>query len=110
MPQADAELTIVTTATESSRRGAGDSVRRIVESRVSIELLQANLGGFLETIRELLANQATRAGAFELDEIALSVEIGADGELKLLGSGVGVHGTSGLQLTWRRGVEGTPRS
>jgi hypothetical protein len=105
-----AELTIVTTEAESGRRGTGDSVRRIVESRVSVEVLQANLGGFVETIRDLLDRQATRAGAFELDEVALSVEIGADGELKLLGAGVGVHGSSGIQLTWRREPEGAPGS
>jgi hypothetical protein len=105
-----AELTVVTTETESGRRGTADSVRRVVESHVSVEVLQANLGGFVETIRDLLDRQATRAGAFELDEVALSVEIGADGALKLLGTGVGVHGSSGIQLTWRREREGAPGS
>jgi hypothetical protein len=102
MSAGELELTVVAVEARSERRGLGDATRRLVEERVSVDVLKANLGAFVEAIRELLAGQATQAGAFELQEIGLSVEIGADGELKLLGSGVSVSGSSGLQLTWRR--------
>jgi hypothetical protein len=98
----EAELTIVTAEAVTGRRGSADTVRRVVESQVSIGQLQANLAQFLEAVRGLLAEQSTRAGAFELDEIALSAEISASGELKLLGSGIAVQGGSAVGLTWRR--------
>jgi hypothetical protein len=102
MDERDAELTIVTVETATGRRGVGDPVRRIVESRVSVGQVQANLARFLDAVRAMLAEQSTQAGAFELDEIALGVEISASGEFKVLGSGVAVEGTSGITLTWRR--------
>ncbi len=98
----ETELTIVTAETATGRRGPGDPVRRVIESQVSLRQLQGNLAQFLEAVRTLLAEQSTRAGAFELDEIALSAEISASGELKLLGSGVAVQGGSAVGLTWRR--------
>jgi len=96
------ELTIVTAETATGRRGAADQVRRVVESQVSIGQLQSNLAHFLDAVRSLLAEQSTRAGVFELDEIALTAEISASGEVKLLGSGVAVQGGSAVGLTWRR--------
>jgi hypothetical protein len=105
MNSSDAELTIVAAEPIGVRRGAGDAARRLVETHVSVEVLQANLGGFIAAIRDLLTSQATRAGAFSLDEVGLSVEVGADGQVKLLGAGVSAHGTSGLHLTWRRGPD-----
>ena len=98
----DLELTIVTAETVTGRRGVGEPVRRIVENRVSVEHLQAKLAEFLAAVRAMLAEQSTRAGAFELDEIAFAAEIGASGEFKVLGSGIAVEGSSAITLTWRR--------
>jgi hypothetical protein len=99
------EMTIVTSEEVTGRRGVGDPVRRIVESRLTVEQLQGNLGRFLDSVRELLSQQSTQAGPFELDEIALNAEISASGEFKLLGSGVAVQGSSAVTLTWRRAKE-----
>ena len=96
------DLTIVTTEGSSGRRDRGDAVRRVVESTVSVERLNENLGRFLDTLGELLAAGRTSAGEFELEEIGFAAEIGANGEFKLLGTGVGVTGSSAVTFTWRR--------
>jgi hypothetical protein len=97
-------ITIVTTDAAYGRRDRGDHVRRVVESSVSAERLQAKLTHFLDALAGLLEARETRSGAFELDEVGFSAEIGADGEFKLLGTGVGVSASSGVTLTWRRRV------
>ena len=102
MNQRDGQLTIVTAETVVGRRGVGDPVRRVVESRIPIDQVRDNLERFLDAVRTLLAEQSTQAGVFELDEIALGAEISANGEFKLLGSGVAVEGSSAITLTWRR--------
>jgi hypothetical protein len=98
----EAAITIVTTDAASGRRDRGDHVRRVVESTVSAERLQANLTRFVDALAGLLEARETRSGAFELDEVGFSAEIGADGEFKLLGAGVGVSASSAVTLTWRR--------
>jgi hypothetical protein len=102
------DLTIVTTEGPSGRRDRGDAVRRVVESTVSVDRLHENLERFLATLGELLAAGATRAGDFELDEIGFSAEIGANGEFKLLGAGVGVTGSSAVTFRWRRSRDADP--
>lgn len=95
-------ITIVTTDGGSGRRDRGDSLRRVVESTVSIDHLQASLSRFLNALSSLLQARDTSSGDFELEELAFSAEIGADGEFKLLGAGVGVSASSAITLTWRR--------
>jgi hypothetical protein len=102
MEKHDGELTIVTAETVSGRRGLSEPLRRVVETRVSVGQLQANLARFLDDVRALIEEQSTRAGAFELDEIALGAELSASGEFKVLGSGVAIEGGSAITLTWRR--------
>jgi hypothetical protein len=99
---ADDAITIVTTDAPSTRRDRGDNVRRVVESTVSAEQLQTNLVRFIDTLGALLRAGDTRAGEFELDEVGFSAEIGADGDFKLLGTGVGVSASSAVTFTWRR--------
>jgi hypothetical protein len=102
------DLTIVTTEGPSGRRDRGDAVRRVVESTVSADRLHESLARFLETLGEILAAGPTRAGDFELDEIGFSAEIGANGEFKLLGTGVGVTGSSAVTFSWRRRRDDDP--
>lgn len=96
------ELIIVTTEPPSGRRDRGDAVRRVVESSVSLESLQGNLERFVGALGDLLAAGSASAGEFELEEVGFSAEIGANGEFKLLGTGVGVSGSSAVSFTWRR--------
>jgi hypothetical protein len=99
-------ITIVTTDAASGRRDRGDHVRRVVESSVSADRLQANLTRFLDALAGVLEAKATSSGDFELDEVGFSAEIGADGDFKLLGAGVGVSASSAVTLTWRRRAAG----
>jgi hypothetical protein len=98
----EATITIVTTDALSARRDRGENVRRVVESSVSHDQLQQALTRFIDTLAGLLQAGETRSGDFELDEVGFSAEIGADGEFKLLGTGVGVSASSAVTFTWRR--------
>ena len=95
-------LTVVTTEPPSGRRDRGDAVRRVVESTVSVDRLHDSLERFLDGLDGLLSARPVRPGGFELEEIGFRAEIGANGDFKLLGAGVGVTGGSAVTLTWRR--------
>jgi hypothetical protein len=96
------ELIIVTTEGPSGRRDRGDAVRRVVESSVTLDSLRGNLERFVGALGDLLAAERSDAGEFTLEEVGFSAEIGANGEFKLLGTGVGVTGSSAVTFTWRR--------
>jgi hypothetical protein len=98
----EGSITIVTTDAPSARRDRGDAVRRIVESNVSTDTLQANLASFLDALGELLEAPRARSGEFELDAVGFTAEIGADGRFKLLGFGAGMSASSAVTFTWRR--------
>ena len=103
----ESELIIVTTEPPPSRRDRGDAMRRVVESSVSLDSVQANLERFVGALGRLLVAGRPAAGEFALDEVVFHAEIGANGEFKLLGTGVGVTGSSAVTFTWRRAPEAT---
>lgn len=101
------ELTVVTTEPPSGRRDRGDAVRRVVESAVTMDTLHENLERFVGVLGELLTLARPSASGFMLEEVGFSAEIGANGEFKLLGTGVGVAGSSAVTFTWRRADDAT---
>src|SRR5262245_48588337 len=100
------EVTIITTEAPSGRRDRADAVRRGVESSVSLVRLQESLERFVGVLGGLLEGGRTSTGEFELEQVDFSAEIGANGEFKLLGTGVGISGSSAVTFSWRRVRDG----
>lgn len=96
------EIVIVTTGASSNMRGADDQVRKLVEKSVSIEVLQSKFNQFLDSLQKILDVRTAQVGDFVLDEITFGAEISANGEFKLVGTGVGVSATSGMTFVLRR--------
>jgi hypothetical protein len=79
----------------------GDVLRGIVRRKTTIppESLQEKLSTFLRSMNTALGGIPALLGAYKVDEIELSLEIGAEGELSILGTGGKITGTSGITLT-----------
>lgn len=97
-----------TSSTRSGTRSAADQVKRVT-NQLSVDELQAK---FLEFMRSLEAafsvpDLQTAAGAFQLSEIQFSAELSANGDFKLLGTGVGVSANTALSFTLRRRDSGS---
>ena len=104
MSQNEPTLTVVTT-TKSKMRGAEDQVRKLVEKGIPLDKLQQNFARFLGSLQQVFSDiEQGKVGDFELDEIAFSAEIGADGEFKLVGAGVGISSTSSVTFTLHRRI------
>ena len=73
---------------------------------VSAQHLEQNMGHFLSVIGGIFNRAEQQAqeknSGMQLDEIELSVEISAEGEIKLLGTGVKGGGKGGLTLRFKR--------
>jgi len=101
--------TITIVATESAqsksltRGGIGEAaVRQTVEKAISVEALSASFNSFINGLRKVLNVEEATVGDLVLDEIEFSVEIGANGEFKLLGTGVSANANSSLTFKLRR--------
>lgn len=98
------KITIVTTEplAPSTMRGPRDEVRKVVEEGVSVENLQRGFANFINALSAIVTAGYSKVGDYTLDEISFSAEIGAEGEFKLLGTGVGVSGSAGVTFTLHR--------
>jgi hypothetical protein len=106
MKPSETSLTVVTIAAPKvgglrGSRGA-EQTDRIVEEGIPLDKLQQGFARFMNGLQQIVTFHQGRVGDFELDEITFSAEIGADGEFKLLGTGVGLRATSGVSFTLRR--------
>jgi hypothetical protein len=84
------------------------SNKKVVEdaAAVSVETLEQNMTSFLSVVGRLFSRAEEQSkvddSGMQLDEIELSVEITAEGEIKLLGTGVKGGGKGGLTLKFKR--------
>ncbi|MEA5601838.1 hypothetical protein [Nostoc sp. UHCC 0252] len=80
-------------------KGVGDAVK------VSAQTLEQNMTHFLKVVGSLFSQAQQQAKVnpkMQLDEIELSVEISADGEVKLIGSGVKAGSKGAIKLKFKR--------
>ncbi|MDZ8050400.1 MAG: hypothetical protein RMX68_009775 [Aulosira sp. ZfuVER01] len=77
----------------------GDAVK------VSAQKLEQEMSHFLQVVGRLFSRaeqQAKVNSGMQLEEIELSVEISAEGEVKLIGSGAKASGKGAIKLTFKR--------
>ncbi|MEH2059134.1 MAG: hypothetical protein V7K97_23860 [Nostoc sp.] len=80
-------------------KGVGDAVK------VSAQTLEQNMTHFLKVVESLFSQaeqQAKVNSKMQLDEIELSVEISADGEVKLIGNGAKAGSKGAIKLKFKR--------
>ncbi len=76
------------------------------EIAISADKLQHEMGRFLKVVEQLF-NQAEQqqpkiASKMHLDEVELSVEISAEGQVLLIGSGAKASGKGAIKLKFKR--------
>ncbi len=76
--------------------------RDIIEDVVDISYLRTNYANFLGGLREIVGVDVPSIGQYQLEEIQFSAEITANGEFKLLGTGVGLEAKGGVTFTLKR--------
>ncbi len=99
------KLTVVTSSPRSTDKGMRTTQERagqLMDRGIPLDKLHQNYSQFLDSMRAIFAKDADRVGDFSLEEITFSAEIGANGEFKLLGTGVGITANSGVTFTLRR--------
>jgi hypothetical protein len=95
------ESTIELVARPSDDVSRGD--RFILVSRaLKVDVLKERFDDFMNKLQAIVHTADEQAGVFQLAEIQFSAEITADGEFKLMGTGVGVEAKSGVTFVLKR--------
>jgi hypothetical protein len=107
LTMAEEKKLLVVTASRSvgstmrGKRGQ-DEAETVIEEGIPLDKLQSGFANFMDGLSEIVQAGYDKVGSYQLDEISFSAEIGAQGEFKLLGSGVGVSGKAGVSFKLRR--------
>jgi len=102
MSDKETTINIVAMPGGRDRRGGRRGPEELVEEAVSVGKLQQRFTQFMSAVEGMLAVEQPSTGAFQLTQIQFSAEISAEGEFKLLGSGVGLSAGSAITFTLER--------
>jgi hypothetical protein len=85
-----------------AERGLSDTLAGRGVSAVSTAMVKKNMQVFLGQLRDILDYGKERLGAFEVSRIEVSAQVGGDGRISLLGSGVEISVQGGIKFVLNR--------
>ncbi|MDQ5821107.1 MAG: hypothetical protein M3540_06685 [Actinomycetota bacterium] len=90
-----------TEADEDEDRGAvlDRLTARYQRTKLPSKQLRENLGGFLDSMEEVVGRIPQALGSFSVDKVELSAEISAKGTVSLVGTGGELGATGGITIT-----------
>ena len=86
--------------TDRSLKRFGDW--RVGRGEIPVETFRQRVTDFLESMQHTIAELPAVCGGYELNEVTVSAEVSAKGQVSLLGSGGELGGTAGLTFTFTR--------
>ena len=95
----DSSLTIVTQPGPDESRG--DRLR-LVNRTVGVDQLRERFDDFMAKLQTIVRAEAAETDTFQLAEVQFAAEISAEGEFKLMGTGVGVAASSCVTFVLQR--------
>jgi|SRR5689334_4341139 len=75
---------------------------RLGRAEVPLETFRQRVTGFVDSMREVITGIPEAFGKYQLDQVTVSAEVSAKGQVSLLGSGGELAGKSGLTFTFTR--------
>jgi len=75
---------------------------KLGRSEVPVGELGHRVTAFLESMRDVITGLPDAFGSYELDQITISAEVSAKGQVSLLGSGGELAGTAGITFQFTR--------
>lgn len=93
---------VLSTEDDDNAKGPLDRVGEVVREKIPVAVLQENLGSLVGSLGDAMQN-CWEIGEFELSEISVKVEVGAKGEVSLIGLGSAeMNGAGAITLTFVR--------
>ena len=99
-----ASMQIVTREDEYASRGSRGLTDRVelVTRTFDMDKVKQNFTQFVSGLQSLMDTTWDETSVFQLKEVQFSAEVSATGEFKLLGTGVGIQGSSTITFVLQR--------
>ena len=91
-------IELITREDEDISRGRAE----LISKSLDIGVLREKFKDFMAGLQSIIEVDATEGGPFQLNEIQFSAEITANGDFKLLGSGVGLEAKGAVTFVLQR--------
>jgi hypothetical protein len=110
-PNKSKTILILTRPTEEDleemerERGPAEEVAKLVEKTLNVDQARRQFQAFIAAIQDMLTLDQVSAGPFNLQQIQFSAELSANGEFKLLGTGVGAEASAAITFVLERKEE-----
>jgi hypothetical protein len=101
MAQDEQTIEIITSESEDYSRSRGGRLELISE-KVNISVLRDQFKSFIASLQSIIDIDKPNGLSFDLDEVQFSAEISANGQFKLIGTGVGVETKSAVTFILKR--------
>jgi hypothetical protein len=75
---------------------------RLARADVPVDVFRQRVIDFLDSMRTIIADLPQACGGYELDQVTVSAEISAKGQVSLLGSGGELAGKAGLTFLFTK--------
>lgn len=75
---------------------------RFGRGEIPVEEFRRRVGQFLASVQDVIADLPAAVGGYQLDQVVVSAEVSAKGQVSLLGTGGELAGKSGLTFTFKR--------
>lgn len=75
---------------------------RLGRAEVPLDTFRQRVTGFVDSMRDVITGIPEALGKYQLDQVTVSAEVSAKGQISLLGSGGELAGKSGLTFTFTR--------
>ena len=92
-------IELITREDENLSRGGR---MELISKSLDIGVLREKFKDFMTGLQSIIEVDATEGGPFQLNEIQFSAEITANGDFKLLGSGVGLEAKGAVTFVLQR--------
>ena len=74
----------------------------VIAKRISVQKIKQSLNDKIDLIGEMLSDAEDKVEKFKLEEVEFSLELSAQGEVAILGSGISTGMSSGIKLKFIR--------
>ncbi len=91
----------IITIDERAGKGLWDTSANIVQTTINAGILEENLKAYIISIGTILNNLSNEIHDYNLDEVQVSLQVGASGSISLIGS-VSANISGGISLKFKK--------
>lgn len=71
-------------------------------TEVTVDIVQDNLRRFVSNVQQIIDTSSKEIGDYKIDTVEVNAEVSGNGEIGFMGTNVGMSGTAGIKLVFKK--------